>query len=68
MPRSARGTSQYLPDGKVPLYPPVLSDGAASLLPDGERPAIVFTVRLGPNGEPGSTGPTAHPQPRQTRL
>ena len=46
-----RGTSQYLPDGKVPLYPPVLSDGAASLLPDGERPAIIFTVRLGPNGE-----------------
>lgn len=46
-----RGTSQYLPDGKVPLYPPVLSDGAASLLPDGERPAIVFTVRIDPNGE-----------------
>ena len=45
-----RGTSQYLPDGKVPLYPPVLSDGAASLLPDGERPAVVFTVRIDPTG------------------
>lgn len=46
-----RGTSQYLPDGKVPLYPPVLSDGAASLLPDGERPAIIFSVRVDPAGE-----------------
>lgn len=41
-----RGTSYYLPDGKVPLYPAVLSEGAASLLPDGDRPAIVFTVRV----------------------
>jgi VacB/RNase II family 3'-5' exoribonuclease len=46
-----RGTSQYLPDGKVPLYPPILSEGAASLLPDGDRPAIIFTVRIDPNGE-----------------
>lgn len=46
-----RGTSQYLPDGKAPLYPPILSEGAASLLPDGERPAIIFTVRVDPNGE-----------------
>jgi VacB/RNase II family 3'-5' exoribonuclease len=46
-----RGTSQYLPDGKVPLYPPVLSDGAASLLPDGDRPAIVFTVRIDTAGQ-----------------
>ena len=45
-----RGTSQYLPDGKVPLYPPALSDGAASLLPDGDRPAVVFTVRIDPAG------------------
>jgi exoribonuclease R len=46
-----RGTSQYLPDGKVPLYPPILSDGAASLLPDGDRPAVIFTVRIGPEGQ-----------------
>ena len=45
-----RGTSQYLPDGKVPLYPPILSEGAASLLPDGDRPAIIFTVRVDPDG------------------
>jgi len=41
-----RGTSQYLPDGKAPLYPPALSEGAASLLPDGDRPAVIFTVRV----------------------
>jgi exoribonuclease R len=46
-----RGTSQYLPDGKVSLYPPVLSEGAASLLPDGDRPAVIFAVRVDPDGE-----------------
>ncbi len=45
-----RGTSQYLPDGKVSLYPPILSEQAASLLPDGPRPAIVFAVRIDPDG------------------
>lgn len=51
-----RGTSQYLPDGKVPLYPPLLSEGAASLLPDGDRPATIFTVRIDPNGEAALDG------------
>nr|ABN71566.1 putative ribonuclease II [uncultured bacterium] len=46
----SRGTTLYVPDGKAPLYPPVLSQGAASLLPDGPRPAVVFTVRVAPNG------------------
>lgn len=46
-----RGETLYLPDGKAPLYPPVLSQGAASLLPDGPRPAIIFTVRIAPDGE-----------------
>jgi exoribonuclease R len=45
-----RGTSQYLPDGKAPLYPPALSEQAASLLPDGPRPAVIFTVRVAPDG------------------
>lgn len=45
-----RGTSQYLPDGKVSLYPEILSERAASLLPDGPRPAIIFSVRLDPDG------------------
>jgi len=45
-----RGMTQYLPDGKAGLYPPVLAEGAASLLPDGDRPAVVFTVRVGSDG------------------
>jgi len=51
-----RGTTMYLPDGKVPLYPPVLSERAASLLPDGPRPAVVFTVRLAADGVPRLDG------------
>ncbi len=46
-----RGTSQYLPDGKSSLYPTVLSEKAASLLPDGPRPAVIFTVRIDPAGD-----------------
>ncbi|MGE4429822.1 MAG: RNB domain-containing ribonuclease [Sphingobium sp.] len=46
-----RGTTQYLPDGKAPLYPPVLSEKAASLLPTGPRPAVIFTVRIDPEGQ-----------------
>jgi VacB/RNase II family 3'-5' exoribonuclease len=45
-----RGTTQYLPDGKAGLYPPSLSEAAASLLPDGPRAAVVFTVRVDPLG------------------
>jgi len=45
-----RGTTLYLPDGKAGLYPSALSEGAASLLPDGPRPAVIFTVRVAPDG------------------
>ncbi len=45
-----RGATLYLPDGKAGLYPPVLAEGAASLLPDGPRPAVVFHVRVGTDG------------------
>lgn len=45
-----RGESQYLPDGKVSLYPQELSEGAASLLPNIDRPAIIFAVRIPPDG------------------
>ena len=45
-----RGTTIYLPDGKASLYPPVLSQGAASLLPNVERPAVVFTIKVDPEG------------------
>jgi exoribonuclease R len=45
-----RGATIYLPDGKANLYPRILSEGAASLLPDGDRPAILFTVRVEEDG------------------
>jgi exoribonuclease R len=45
-----RGETLYLPDGKAGLYPPILGEQAASLLPDGPRPAIVFIVRVAPDG------------------
>ena len=51
-----RGETIYLPDGKTGLYPPILSEGAASLLPDGERPAVMFTVRVDPAGAVALTG------------
>jgi exoribonuclease R len=45
-----RGVTVYLPDRRATLYPTVLSEGAASLLPDVERPAVVFTVRVHHDG------------------
>jgi exoribonuclease R len=45
-----RGLTLYLPDAKAPVYPPALSEHAASLLPDGPRPSIVFAVRVDPEG------------------
>lgn len=45
-----RGETLYLPDGKAGLYPPVLAEAAASLLPDGPRPAVIFTVRIAGDG------------------
>ena len=46
----ARGTTCYLPDGKASQYPRLLSENLASLLPDGNRPAVIFTVRVDPDG------------------
>ncbi|MGX5841293.1 RNB domain-containing ribonuclease [Mesorhizobium sp. ArgA1] len=46
----ARGETLYLPDGKAGLYPRVIAEGAASLLPSGPRPAVVFTVRIAADG------------------
>lgn len=45
-----RGVTVYLPDQRSTLYPPVLSEGAASLLPDVDRPAVIFTVRVPEDG------------------
>ncbi|MEO6153615.1 MAG: RNB domain-containing ribonuclease [Croceibacterium sp.] len=45
-----RGVTLYLPDDKARLYPGMLSEAAASLLPDGPRPAIVASVRCREDG------------------
>jgi len=47
-----RGQTLYLPDGNVPLHPTVLSEGASSLLPDQVRPAALWTIDCGADGEP----------------
>jgi exoribonuclease R len=47
-----RGVTVYAPDKRVSLYPPLLSQDAASLLPDGPRPAVVMEVVVSPTGEP----------------
>ncbi|GAA0487064.1 RNB domain-containing ribonuclease [Streptomyces stramineus] len=40
----------YYPDGRVPLHPGVLSEGAASLLPDHTRPALLWEFDLDTDG------------------
>jgi exoribonuclease R len=45
-----RASTMYLPDGRVPQYPPVLCENAASLLPDVDRPCILLTVLVAPDG------------------
>lgn len=39
-----RTQTYYAPDGRAPLHPPSLSEAAASLLPDGPRPAVLWTI------------------------
>ncbi len=45
-----RVNTLYFPDEKVPLHPVVLSEGAASLLPDRTRPAVLWTIDLDGEG------------------
>ncbi|UZN02597.1 RNB domain-containing ribonuclease [Cellulomonas sp. S1-8] len=47
-----RGMTCYSPDGRVPLHPTVLSEGAASLLADQVRPAALWCIDLDADGEP----------------
>jgi len=46
-----RGETLYGADAKVPLHPPVLSEGAASLLPGQVRPALLWMIDLDEAGE-----------------
>ena len=45
-----RGVTLYLPDGRAPMLPNQLGEGAASLLPDEERPALLWTIDLDATG------------------
>jgi exoribonuclease R len=46
-----RGQTLYGADSKIPLHPKALSEGAASLLPGQERPALLWTLDLDARGE-----------------
>jgi exoribonuclease R len=46
-----RGETYYMPDMRIPLHPEALSEGAASLLPDQERPALLWQIDLDSSGE-----------------
>ena len=75
-----RIVTMYSPDHRAPLHPAPLSEGAASLLPDGDRPAILWSDRprragrghraAGRAGAWSAAGPssaTRRPRPWPTR-
>lgn len=41
-----RGQTLYCPDERIRLYPPKISEGVGSLLPQQERPAVLWTFFL----------------------
>lgn len=45
-----RGVTVYLPDGRAGLHPEEIAEDAGSLLPGGDKPAVVFTVRVADDG------------------
>lgn len=45
-----RGQTLYAPHRRVALHPPVLSEDAASLLPDQVRPAFVWSIDVAADG------------------
>jgi VacB/RNase II family 3'-5' exoribonuclease len=45
-----RGVTIYGLSEKIPLYPKQISQGAASLLPSGDRPSILVTISIRPDG------------------
>jgi exoribonuclease R len=46
-----RGETLYGAESKIPLHPKVLSEDAASLLPEQVRPALLWTIRVDAAGE-----------------
>lgn len=53
-----RTQTYYAPDQRTPLHPPILGEAAASLLPDGDRPAVVWTIDVDGDGETTEVGVT----------
>ncbi len=45
-----RGQTLYAPTSRTPLHPPVLSEGATSLLPQQDRPALLWELRFDAEG------------------
>ena len=58
-----RGQTLYLPDGRVPLHPEILSEDRASLLPGVDRTAYVWTIPVDATGRAAFEGaPVAEAQ------
>ncbi|MFI9238734.1 RNB domain-containing ribonuclease [Streptomyces sp. NPDC053079] len=47
----SRVMTLYYPDVRIPLYPESLGEGAASLLPDYDRPAVLWRLDLDTDGQ-----------------
>ena len=60
--RDARARTQtyYAPDRRTPLHPPSLGEQAGSLLPDGDRPAVLWTIDVDDAGETTAIDVAAH--------
>ncbi len=56
-----RGQTVYLPDGRVPLHPPALSEDRASLLPEKDRGAYVWTIPVDVTGAAAFEGAKVSP-------
>ena len=48
---ATRGASLYLPEAKIPMLPPALSENLSSFRVGERNPAVSFMVRLSPGGE-----------------
>ena len=66
-----RGETLYFPDVRVPLHPPSLGEGAASLLPGQVRPAVLWRIELDAAGavhDRGGRASSPCAQPAAARL
>jgi len=50
----ARGVTVYMPDRRSPLHPDTIGEGAGSLLPGVDRPALLWTIELDGEGREGA--------------